>query len=534
MAEQQVFTGGKVFTADRRPWATAIAVRGDRVLYVGDDDTARRLAPNAAETDLAGALVLPGFVDGHAHVVHTGEAAGHVDLWSAGDLPELQRRLAAAAADQSGPRIRAQGWQRSATGTPQREMLDEAVPDVPVYVLAHDLHSIWLNSAALAEIGVDDSTPSPPGGSIHRDEHGHATGLIDETAMEQLVWSTLDRFKTDDDIDDSLAAALRAYRESGITATTEMALDEADLAGMRRASDAGQLTARIAAHVIVHRTGDRQRDLEQVARVAELAAEEHSDRLRVIGIKIIADGTVDGCTAAVRQPYANGELPGPIWPLEDLEPVVAAADAAGLSIAIHAIGDETVNIAITAIERAVAANGPAQRRHRIEHLEVVDPDDIARLAALGITASMQPVHSDPAIQENWRAMLGDERIERGYPWPEMTEQGARLAFGSDSPTSPHAPLPNVFVAATRRSALNPQLEPNLPRYAVPLADAIVHATRDAAWACGADDRYGRLAAGLFADFIVLDRDIFAVAVDELLETSVVRTVVGGKTVFERD
>jgi predicted amidohydrolase YtcJ len=141
---------------------------------------------------------------------------------------------------------------------------------------------------------------------------------------------------------------------------------------------------------------------------------------------------------------------------------------------------------------------------------------------------MQPVHSDPAIQQNWRAMLGDERVERGYPWPELSQAGAVVAFGTDAPTAPHPPLPNMFVASTRRSAIDPTLPPNLPGYAVPLVEAIGHATRDAAYACRWDRLTGRLAAGLAADFVVLDADPFVAGPDSLLTTRVVRTVVGGQ------
>ncbi|WP_277815655.1 amidohydrolase [Streptomyces exfoliatus] len=252
--------------------------------------------------------------------------------------------------------------------------------------------------------------------------------------------------------------------------------------------------------------------------------------MRVTGIKVMIDGTVDGCTASLGKPYANGTSADPIWSLAELAPVVAAADAAGLQVAMHAIGDEATRVAIGAVEHAIALNGPKERRHRIEHLEVVDAADIDRLAALGITASMQPVHADPAIQENWRRVLGDERVDRGFPWPEMTDAGATLVLGTDSPTSPHAPLPNMFIAATRRSALDPSLPANIAHYALPLADAIVHATRDAAWASRSEHLHGRLAEGQYADFIVLDRDIFTRPLDELLATRVLRTVVGGRAV----
>lgn len=527
----QVYTGGRIFTAGARPWASAIVVHDERILYVGDDATAARIAaPDAERIDLAGRVVLPGFVDGHAHVVETGKAARQVDLWGAGDLDEIRSRITSAAAQNpAAPRVFAQGWQHSAIdGAPDRRLLDDMVADRPLYLQAHDLHSIWLNTAALAEVGIDEATESPAGGRIHRDAAGRLTGVVDEIAMHQLVWGVLDSFATEEDNDAAVRTALAGYRASGVTAATDMALDEAQLAALRRVLQAGELTARITAHWLVHPTGDLDENLAQVARAAELLAEGDDDWLRVVGVKLMVDGTVDGCTAAVRTPYVNGALPEAIWSLDDLAPVVAAADAAGLKVAMHAIGDEAVRIAIAAVERAIAVNGPRSRRHRIEHLEVVDPEEIERLAALGIVASMQPVHSDPAIQANWREMLGDERVERGYPWPEMTDQGARLVFGTDSPTSPFAPLPNMFIASTRRSALDPSLEPNLARYALPLTDAIRHATADAAWACGAEGRYGSLAAGLYADFVVLDRDVFDAAPEVLLEARVVTTVVGGR------
>ncbi|QHK22673.1 amidohydrolase family protein (plasmid) [Pseudarthrobacter psychrotolerans] len=530
-----LYMNARVFTADQPAWAEALIVEGDKIAYVGDGATARRLAgDDCVEEDLDGALVLPGFVDGHAHIVATGEAAGQADLWGAQDLAEIQRRLSRwASAHPEAPRVRAQGWLHGTVpgDGPTRHMLDEVIADRPVYVQAYDYHSIWLNTAALAEIGINSHTVAPRGGSIARGESGEPTGYIDETAMQQLVWPALDGAASDAERDRHLEAALAGYRAVGVTAAIDMGLDEGDLAAMVRAEEAGTLTARIAAHWRIHRSEDPAENLAQVARAAELAARHDSPWLRVVGIKVLVDGTVDGCTATLGRAYADGSLPGPIWDLPALAPVVAAADAAGLQVAMHAIGDEAVRIAIAAVEHAVRTNGPAQRRHRIEHLEVVEQADIVRLAALGIVASMQPVHADPAIQGNWRAMLGDERIDRGFPWPEITDAGAALAFGTDSPTSPFAPLPNMFVAATRRSAFDPSLPPNIARYALPLEEAVVHATRDAAWSCRAEDRFGRLSAGLFADFIVLDRDVFRTQAEELLEAKVVRTVVAGRDVL---
>lgn len=529
-----LYRNAQFFTSAQRPWAESLVVVGDRLAYVGDEATAARVAgPDALIHDLDGATVLPGFVDGHAHVVGTGEAAAQVDLWGANTVEEIQRRVRTWVQENpDAPRVLATGWKHGDIpgGLPDRGMLDAVVADRPVYAQAYDFHSIWLNSAALAEVGIDDTTASPPGGTVHRDERGAATGLVDETAMHHLVWPVLDSFASDSDRDEALAVALAAYAESGIVGSTEMALGEGDYEAMRRADAAGVLTTRIAAFWRVQPTGDEGGNLAQVEHAVELATHRSTPFLRVTGIKVMVDGTVDGCTASLGKPYVNGTNADPIWSLAELAPVVAAADAAGLQVAMHAIGDEAIRVAIGAVEHAVALNGPKKRRHRIEHLEVVDPADIDRLAALGITASMQPVHADPAIQENWRRVLGDERVDRGFPWPEMTEAGATLVLGTDSPTSPHAPLPNMFIAATRRSALDPSLPANHAHYALPLADAIVHATRDAAWASRSEHLHGRLTEGLYADFIVLDRDIFALPLEELLDTRVLRTVVGGRVV----
>lgn len=536
-----IYTNATIFTADSRPWAEAMVVEDERILYVGDTATAERLRPTGQRIDLEGHLVIPGFVDGHAHVLGTGEALRQVSLWGAGSVEEIQQRIADRGAESPhAPRILATGWLHGAIpgGVPHASMLDSVLPDKPVYAFAYDYHSVWVNTAALAELGITARTPDPLGGTIHRDATGKATGYIDENAFYNLVLPFLDEQAGEDEHEASLHAVQSAYRESGVTTACDMGFNETDLEVFRRAQEEGPLTSRLMAYWRIHNTGDVEDNLQQIRRAADLAAEHTSAWLRVVGIKIIVDGTIDGCTAVLGAPYADGTTAEPLWSVQDLAPVVAAADAAGLKIAMHAIGDEAVRIAIAAIEHAVASNGPRQRRHRIEHLELADRADIDRLASLGITASMQPVHADPAIAENWRARLGDDRIQRGFPWPWVSEAGAHLVFGTDSPTSPHAPLSNMYVAVTRGSALDEECLPDIPEFALSLTESLIHATRDAAWACGADAELGRLTAGLYADFLVLDTDVFADEYDagarSLLTTRVLRTVVGGQVVHESE
>ncbi len=528
------YRGGRIFTADPAfPWAQSIVVTDGRLTFVGGDDEGAAAAAGAAEVvDLGGALVLPGFVDAHTHLLGMGEATTQLPLSGAADLADIQDRLRVyAAAHRDAPRLLGNGWLYPALGggEPHRDLLDAVVPDRPVYLAANDQHSSWVNSAALAELGIDARTPDPIGGEIVRDPvTGEATGHLQEMASLGLMRDFLDSTVTPADRDAALAAAFSHYLADGVTAAVDMGLNEDDLAALERAVVDGRLPLRVAGHWLVPRAATEAENLAQVRVAADHSSRLDSPWLRVVGIKIMVDGVIDSCTAAMRAPFSDGSHPGPIWDREALVPVVIAADAAGLQVAVHAIGDEASGIALDAFEAAIAANGPLDRRHRVEHLETVTPQNVARLARLGVVASMQPVHSDPAIQENWRAMLGDDRVERGYPWPEFSEAGGVVAFGTDAPTAPHPPLPNMFIATTRRSAIDPTQPPNLPRYALPLAEAIGHATRDAAFACRWDHLTGRLAPGLAADFVVLDADPFIAGPDSLLTTRVARTVVGGE------
>jgi predicted amidohydrolase YtcJ len=534
---EKLYVNASFFTADTRAWADALLVRDDRILYVGDEATARRLGADAQIVDLGGRLVLPGFVDGHAHVIGTGEALGQADLSGADDLDEIRARLSQwYRKHPEAPRILAMGWPHGAipSGQPHRAMLDEQFPDIPVYAIAYDYHSIWLNTAALNEVGITGQTADPLGGRFHRDADGQATGFVDETAFHGIVGPFLDELVDASTSGSNLDRVQAAYRQTGVTTSCDMGFSEADLESFLAADREGRLTSRLKAYWRINNTGDREQNLAQVARAVELSESVSSPLLEVVGIKVIIDGTVDGCTAVLGASYADGSNADPIWPLDDLAPVVAAADDAGLKVAMHAIGDEAVRIAISSVEHGIRVNGARARRHRIEHLEVVDRADVERLASLGITPSMQPVHVDPLNAPFWRSQLGDVRADQGFPWPWMTEAGARLAFGTDSPTAPHPPLPNMYMAATRKSPSAPALAANVAEFAVPLAEAVVHGSSDSAWTCGAEDEIGRLRAGLYADFIVLDTNIFESPVDDLLTTSVLMTVLGGRVVHQAD
>lgn len=530
------YVNGTIFTADPdRAWAHAFGVRGDRIVVVGtDDDVRQAMGDKARIVDLNATLVIPGFIDGHFHTLMTGEAQLRVDLVGAKDLSTVQRLVKQHADTHPDvPWVLGKSWLFDAVPDrrPTAAMLDAVVPDRPVMLDANDYHSTWVNTAAMRELGIDANTPDPAGGRVARDASGAATGFLEETAAEQIGWAHLDAITTDEQRRQFLRTAVGSLNASGVTGVIDMGLNETGLAAMAAAEREGWLDVRVAAHWLMSREGDAADHLAQVEEAARLASTYTSDRLRVVGIKFIVDGVIDGCTAHVTQPYTDGSMPDPIWDYDTLAPVVAAADAAGLQCALHAIGDAAVRTALDVVENAAKVNGTSGRRHRIEHIEYLDPVDVPRFAALGVTASMQPVHCDPAIQENWRQMLGPERAARGYPGRELVEAGAQLVLGTDAPTAPYAPLPNMYIATTRRSAFDASLPPNIPSYALPLDDAICYATANAAWSCHDEESRGRIAPGMLADFVLIDPDVLASEPETLLGARVLLTVVGGREVF---
>ncbi|WP_336660466.1 amidohydrolase [Leucobacter sp. USHLN153] len=545
-----LYRNAVVFTADAMPEqpspiAEAFAVEHGRFIAVGSIEEVRAAVGGVSsgagsrevvELDLKGRFVAPGFIDSHTHLVGFGESLGRVQLRDCASLAEMQERLVAArGADPEAARVLGSGWLFDAVGgaQPTAAMLDEVLPDVPVYLDANDFHSTWVNSAALRELGINRDTPDPVGGEVVRDADGNATGLLLETAGTQYAWAFLRSQSTEEDVIAALDRAFATYLEAGVTGATEMSLNSAEVEGLRAivARD-GRLPFPITAHWILEPTGDTARDVEGAEGIAELreeiAAGPAADWLRIAGVKFIMDGVIDACTATMIEPYANGSNAEPIWTFERLLPVAETADHAGLQIAMHAIGDRTSQIALDVIEHCVRVNGPRNRRHRIEHLESVADDTIIRMAELGVIASMQPVHCDPAVLDNWKAQLGDERQELGFPWHKFRDAGVAVTLGTDAPTAPHEAIPNLYIALTGASVLAPERAPYHPERAFTPAEALAALTAGGAFAGEMDGTTGRIRAGLNANFVVLDVNPLETAPAALLETRVHSTTVLGE------
>ncbi|GMK54521.1 hypothetical protein CspeluHIS016_0111070 [Cutaneotrichosporon spelunceum] len=541
------FKNGRIFTSTDGTLHDSLVIRDDKVLFVGSAEAASSHAPDKV-VDLGRKVVLPGLIDAHSHLMLLGGSLTKVDCLGK-SIPEIQAAIKAAyESDPGAPMILGCQFQYDAIGElPHKRYLDAVCPDKPCIIDNSSLHSAWLNTAAMQAIGISDETPDPKGGEFVRDANG-LTGYWRETAVVDYCWPWVAAQTTVSQRAATLRSVFDAYLATGVTAAVDLATVPEDLAALEAyAAQEGELPLRVACHWLVRPSGSAE---HRAAQVQEAAA--HRDRLRstasrsrlsVAGIKIISDGVVDSCTAFLREPYPNGRTPGPIWPSDELQHVVTLADALGLQVACHAIGDAAVDQALDAFEVAVAANGPRDRRHRIEHLELAGPDAIARLARLGVVASMQPVHADPVKVVNWDAQLAHGcRCDRKFAWREFEEAGAEVAFGSDAPTAPYHPLPNLYTATTRLSAINPALpDPedertkNLARLCVSLETAVRYYTAGGAYSMRAEDEVGTLEPGKSADFAVLDIDPFD-GLDSLrkAQKGVAETWVAGQRVWVKE
>ncbi|OAP62660.1 hypothetical protein AYL99_01887 [Fonsecaea erecta] len=537
MSPTTVVTNARLFTStddcgeDLVPGC--LVVRDRLIEYVGpqgSETLAQAMACEAPTTevevvDAGNRVVTPGFIDAHVHMLHFGLSLGKLDVMGCTSLEQIRETIRAfAVANPAAPRILCKGWiQASITGgsshggTPLASMLDDLDPPHarPIYVEALDLHSVWCSRAALAELGVDDATTKdPPGGTIHRDAQGRPSGLLDEGALPLLVWPFLAKTLTAQQKQTALHLAVEAYLQAGYTGVIDMAMDEDEWTALEtyRARNNDELPLHIAAHWLVPYSdsdAEIQATLDRAIEVHRKYPPAMSPSFCVVGIKLIGDGVVDSCTAALSQPYGAKPNPvEPIWPAATMTRVIQQADAAGLQIAVHAIGDRTITQTIDAFASLNKPLSPCRRRrHRIEHLELASARDAKRLGELGITASVQPVHSDPALFKAWPTLLGTHRCRRAFPYREFLEGGAPVAFGTDAPTAAHLPLPNLYNATTRRSAIEPEsTERTNPQFAVSLTAALKAATAGAAYSRHAETWTGSLRKGMSADFLVLDMD----------------------------
>lgn len=496
---------------------------------------AQQAEPSLATRDLGGRTVIPGCIDGHLHTLTMGQTQTKVALDGCKSLDDIRARVARHARENpDAKRIMASGWMFSMTPDGVHHGLLDDIDPRPIYVDSKDLHHAWLNAAAIADLGCE-GMPDPEGGRIFRDDKGTCTGELAEAAVFTIVWPHLAAVASFEERVAAISGAVDAYHAAGYTGMIDMAMDamawEAILEVRRRRIEKhGSFGMRVAAYWLIIPAKTEAEHLAQVDVAIAMAAKygkETTPDCRVVGIKVVCDGIVDACTASLREPYtSNAADPASIWSREQLDPVVAKADAANLQVALHAIGDRTVEMVLDVIE----AHCRPSLRPRVEHLELTTEADAARLGRLGVTASVQPVHSDPAILRAWPKLIGPHRCDRAFAYSEFAAAGAPLALGSDAPTAPNHPLQNLYVATTRRSAREPELQDTCnPHFRLGLCQAVSAAGAGAAYSCFMDGETGRLDVGMKADFAVVDMEW---APEQLLGAKILETWFDGRKVFE--
>jgi predicted amidohydrolase YtcJ len=529
-------------------WVTGIAVTGDRITALGDAaDVLALSGPRTRVVRAPGRLVLPGFQDSHVHAPFAGRNLRRVWLNDVLGLSSYLDLIAAYAdAHPDEPWILGGGWAMECFpgGLPRKEDLDAVVPDRPVFLFNKDVHGAWVNSRALEVAGITRDTPDPWDGRIERDPDGEATGCLHEGAAYTVDERVVPE-PTRAEWEDAILEAQRHLHALGITGWQDAWVTPATLEAYRSLADDGRLTARVVGAL----WWERHRGLEQVGdlqtrRESALGAGSGSG---VPGffpttVKIMTDGVLENYTGALLEPYCDGcgghtDNHGLSYVGRDeLAAAVTELDALGFQVHMHAIGDRAVRDALDAVEAARAANGAQDLRHHIAHVQVVQPADLPRFAALDVVANCQTywAQPDPQMDELTVPFLGEERAALQYPFEAIRAAGARLAMGSDWAVTTADPLAQLEVAITRAGR---GTQPFLPDQRLSVDDAVDAFTAGSAYV-NHDDDAGTIELGRRADLAVLDHDVLVdgyATPDSapLADASVVLTVAAGRVVHER-
>ncbi len=543
-APDLILSNARIYTVDsEQPWASAVAIRKHRIVAVGDDAALLALAgPGTTVMDLGGKLVLPGLCDAHIHFLGYSLSLAEIQLADTQSKAEMLARIAVRAGETPpGAWLTGGGWNESRWGEtafPTAAELDAVTgPDRPAMFWRSDLHSAVANTAALRLAGLTAATPNPPGGVIDHDTAGHPTGFLRELAMN-LVSQHIPA-ATPAKIDAALARGAQALHRLGITAIHAQRMKASDdgpqeWPGLLRLREKHQLKLRVHCNIAAH-------DLPHLAALG-LRTGFGDQFLRLGHVKVFTDGSLGSRTAWLLEPFVK-LLPDEadnygvsVTPPEQMAQEFRLATELGFPISVHAIGDRANRVVLDIFEELADSGLQPPIPHRMEHVQIIDPTDLPRLARLGITASMQPIHATDDMDTADRFLGG--RGAHMYNFRSLLESGALLVFGSDAPVADPNPFLGFHAALVRQ---RPERLPASPWYAnerISLAETVYAYTLGAARAAGWERMIGSLTPGKLADLIVVDRDLFAVEAAgnvgrEIADTQVEMTVFGGEIVYRR-
>lgn len=501
-----------------------------KIVAVGSAADVTAKAPGARQVDVKGKTVLPGLIDAHGHVFGLGQMLTQLDLSQTTSLQGALKAIGDYAKVNPGQGwLRGRGWNQENWKLgrfPTASDVDAVVSDRPVWFERVDGHAGWANSRALAAAGITDKTPDPAGGKIMRDANGKATGVLVDAAKD-LVEKVLPA-QTEAEGRVVLDRALGEMARVGLTGAHDAGLGVAEDRLYRAYADQGKLTARIYGMI-----GGTDADFDALAKNGPLKT-YGKDMYALRAVKLYSDGALGSRGAALIKPYSDephshGLL---FFKQDEMDAKMKKAMARGYQVNVHAIGDAGNHQILDIYQKELGATKSAAQRHRIEHAQVVTPSDIVRFKTLGIIPSMQPTHatSDKNMAES---RVGPERIKGAYAWRSFLHQGSRIACGSDFPVESPNPFFGIHAAVTRQDASGQPIAGWYPNQAMSLKEAFRCFTLDAAYAGHAENSLGSLEAGKWADFIVIDQDLFKVSPYDIYKTSVLQTWVAGKSVYQK-
>jgi len=523
-----IFENARIFTSDAdQPWAEALAVIGNRIVYAGSNEGVKEFKNKATRViDGKGHTLTPGFIDTHVHLLSGSVWMGFAQLQNIKNRDDLNKALLDYAdKNKTDQWIVGRGIKYGIVDN--RHNLDEIISDRPIFIEAYDGHTAWVNTKALelAKI-LNDTAREMENGIIVRDEHGMATGELREEDAMMAVYSLIPQPDTNRKRE-LLKLAVQDFNKAGITSVHNMNGDMKDLMQYAALEDAGEMNLRV--YVPYHVKPEAQEaDLLEAAEMAKV----QMDYVRGGAAKFFMDGVWESYTAFNIEPYADNEEVGiaePIFSFEHFIRMASACDKMGLQIAVHCCGDGAVRQTLDGYEQIRKMNGKRDSRHRVEHIEVCQPEDMPRFKELGVIASMQTSHAPLSLEEDmvWTQRTGEKRWGISFAWRSIKNAGAQMCFGSDWTVAPFDPMVNLNAGLNRE-----KWSDNDPDQRLTLDELIIGYTRDAAYVEFKENEKGQIKEGYLADLTLFSHDLFELKAEDILLARPVMTMIDGRIVFE--